>query len=126
MVTLFNFNLITIPLLLGRFALLLVGGMIVVYLTTLILIHTTKKRIERNAFASQVQLCLMWGIAVLTLCIGIEAFLIIRSNGLYYFSSESFGFSLHCGYIQMLPEVIILIGCFISVCILRNKICRID
>ena len=49
----------------------------------------------------------MWGCNAAIITLGIIAILIIRHNGLYYFSLDALGLSWFCGYLLMLPEIVI-------------------
>lgn len=106
----FDFNEQALSMVFGRFGILVLTTIIVAYLVSFVILQITKSKDHQIGFSNWFKVCWMWGCIAAILTLGIIIILTIRSNGLYYFAKEAFGWSWYCGYVLMIPELILLFG----------------
>lgn len=118
----FLFSQASIPMLLGRFCILLVGSVILTYLTAFVLVQVGKDKEHPLGFSNYLKTCFMWGINATFILLGVTIILTIRSNGLYYFSLDAFSLSWYCGWLLMTPEMLLLIGWLAIYWVINSRI----
>ena len=121
---LFDFVDASLGVLLARFGILLLMCCLVIVITAFVLLQISKNKDHVIGFANHFKVCLMWGIIVCVLFLGVIIVLTLRSNGLYYFSKESLSFSFYCGWLLMSPEILIIIGLAICYFLLQSRIVK--
>ena len=112
----------SIPMLFGRFCILLGGSVILTYLTALIFAQVGKDKEHPLGFSNYLKICFMWGINATFIFLGVTIILTIRANGLYYFSWDAFAFSWYCGWLLMTPEMLLMIGWFAIYWVINSRI----
>ena len=121
---LFSFAAATWGTLVARFAVLLVLSVLVVWLAAFIILQISKKKEHKVAFTNWFKYCLLWAIDIALFAIGVVAILTIKSNGLFYFNIHQFSFTTACGYILMLPEVLLIIGWIVAYWMINKSIVK--
>ena len=118
--SLFHFMHQELGFVFGRFGVELLGCVLIAFLVAVILIQATKKRNHEIGFTNWVKVCFMYGIAAAFVFLGVTIILTIRANGLYYFYADALSWSWYCGYLLMIPEMILIIG-LVSVFFVLDK-----
>lgn len=120
--SLFDFSEADWVTLLLRFLLLVVGSVLLIYIGTLIGVQIVKKKDYKIGFRNIFKVCMMYGVILAFVCLGLCAIATINANGLYYFAPEALGFSMRCGYVLMLPEVLTAILLVVVFFVLKGKV----
>ena len=108
--SIFEFSSQSWALLFARFGIELICTFIVAYIVALILLQITKKKNHEIGFSNWYKVCFMYGIDAAIATLGVIVILIIRANGLHYFTQEALSWSWYCGYLLMCPELVLMLG----------------
>lgn len=92
----------------GRFGVLLLLTLIVAWIAALSILLPTKKKEHKVAFHTWFWYCLMWAVVAAVTALCIVSIITVCSNGFYWFGKDSMAFNLYCGYVLMLPEILLL------------------
>lgn len=118
--SIFDFSNQSVGLMFARFGLELLLSIVVVYLVAVIILAFTKKKKHEIGFSNWFKVCFMYGIDAAIVALGVVVILTISANGLYYFYADSFSWGWYCGYLLMIPELLIMIG-LVSIYWVINK-----
>ena len=118
----FDFESQQIGLLFGRFGIEVLLTLLTAFLVAVILLAFTKKKHHEIGFSNWFKVCFMYGLNAAIATLGVVAILIIRSNGLYYFYKAAFSLSWQCGYLLMIPEIVLAAGLFAAYWLINRSI----
>jgi len=118
----FQFSSASWLMLIGRFAILLVGTGLLAFIVTFVMSLCTKSKKHEIGFSNWFKVCFLWGINITMAFLGVVVILTLRTNGLYYFSVESLGWSWYCGWLLMTPEMLLMIGWLATYWIVNSQI----
>lgn len=118
--SLFRFANHEIGYVFGRFGVELLGCILIAFLVAFIIIQVTKKRNHEIGFTNWVKVSFMYGIIAAVIFLGVVIILTIRVNGLYYFFADALSWTWYCGYLLMIPEMVLIIG-LVAVYVVLDK-----
>lgn len=125
--SLFQFGDATWLKLLGRFGVLILLSTIVLYVAALIIIQIRKRKPQEGmAFTLIFNQSILWSINIVLWVIAIVLFFTIRSNGGYYFAKDALEWSLYCGWVLILPELLLVLAWVVLYAIIHNHIKKIN
>jgi len=106
----------------GRLGVELLGMIVIAYVVATLILAVTKNKRNKIGFSNWFKVCFMYGMIFDILVLGVISILTIRYNGLSYFSLDNLGFNWLCGYLLMLPELLLMVGCLAVYTNLTNSI----
>lgn len=110
--SLFDFTVQSIGYVFGRLGVELLLCLLAVYLIALVLVQLAKNshgnEKSKISFTNRVKVCFMYGITFAIMLLGIVIILTIRNNGLHFFDVDSLSWTWYCGYLLMIPEIVLL------------------
>ena len=120
--SLFDFESQHVGFLFGRFGIEVLLTVLVAFLVAIIILAFTKKKHHGIGFSNWFKICFMYGLDAAIATLGVVTILIIRSNGLYYFYKAALSWSWQCGYLLVLPEVVLAASLFIAYWLINRSI----
>ena len=116
----FEFNGADVVSLFARFGILVLLSFVVFFVVTFIVMQIMKAKPAEIGVSNLLKVACMYGCVFAIFSIAITIILTIRVNGLYYF--DNLEWSLYCGYILLLPEIISIMFWLIAYSILQINV----
>lgn len=120
--SLFDFSNQEIGYVFGRFGVELLGCLLSAFLIAFLLIQATKRMNHKIGFTNWVKVCFLYGLDAAVIFLGVVIILTIRANGLFYFYADALAWNWYCGYVLMIPEMILFIGIVSAFIVIRKQI----
>lgn len=126
--SLFDFSTQSVGLVFGRFGVEVLLTVIVAFIVAFVILAVSKNSepAHKIGFTNWFKVSWLYGIDAAILSLGIVVILTIRTNGLYYFHTDSFTWdwfwSWYCGYLLLLPEMILFILWIIAYWLINKQI----
>lgn len=120
--SLFHFTNQELGYVFGRFGVELLGCVLIAFIVAFTIIQVTKKQPHEMGFTNWVKLSFMYGIIAAVIFLGIVIILTLRTNGLHYFYANALSWTWHCGYLLMIPEMVLMIGLIAIYLVIEKQI----
>lgn len=120
--SLFHFTNQELGYVFGRFGVELLGCVLIAFIVTFAVIQATKNQNHEIGFTNWVKVCFMYGIIAAVVFLGVVVILTIRANGLHYFYADALSWTWYCGYLLMIPEMVLMIGLIAIYLVIEKQI----